>query len=58
MSPGQLNGDFERVARLLANLEGLVTTTLNELVEENARLRAENAELRRRFAAYEQQADI
>jgi regulator of replication initiation timing len=54
MTERQMDGDWERVTRLLANLEDLVTTTLAELVEENAKLRAENAELRLRLAADQQ----
>ncbi len=56
MTERQLDGDWERVQRMLDHLAELVTTTVDDLVAENAQLRAENTELKKRLAAYEPQA--
>ena len=55
MTERQLDGDWERVQRMLDRLALLVGATVEELTKENAQLRAENAELKKRVAAYEQQ---
>ena len=45
--------DLEHVEQLLQQLTESILATLQDLIEENAQLRAENNELRRRLAAYE-----
>ena len=45
--------DLEHAERLFQQLSESILATLRDLVEENAQLRAENVELRRRLAAYE-----
>jgi len=55
MTERQLDGDWKRVRQMLDRLSALVSATMEELTKENAQLRAENAELKKRLAAYEQQ---
>jgi regulator of replication initiation timing len=45
--------DVEHAELMLQQLTEPILATLRDLIEENAQLRAENIELRRRLAAYE-----
>ena len=45
--------ELERSEQMLQQLTESILATLRDLIEENAQLRAENVELRRRLAAYE-----
>ena len=57
MTERQLDPDWERVQQKLDHLATLITTTLSDLTEENAQLRAEIAKLRAENAALRQQLD-
>ena len=45
--------ELERTEQMLQQLTESILATLRDLIEENAQLRTENVELRRRLAPYE-----
>jgi regulator of replication initiation timing len=49
MTERQMDSEWERVWQMIERLAELVTGTVNDLAEENAQLRAENAALRQQL---------
>ena len=49
--------ELERTEQMLQQLTESILATLRDLIGENAQLRTENVELRRRLAAYEPPED-